>query len=122
VQVVQRPMNQGVTLHNLLHNLHNLTTHEGLDMVEPEKPQLPRTERKILELIDEQIDRFAGKIVPNGDIDEHYEFHKRVIDKKRASEELRDELIRKGILWAAGAICTVLGLALWEYLKHSLAK
>jgi len=91
-------------------------------MVEPEKPQLPRTERKVLELIDEQLDKFAEKIVPEGDTEEHHEFHRRVIEKKRASQELRDELVKKGIVWAAGAICTVLGLALWEYLKHSLAK
>ncbi|CAK0780399.1 hypothetical protein CCP4SC76_730012 [Gammaproteobacteria bacterium] len=121
MQVVQRVMNQGVTLHNLLHNLHNLTANGGFDMVDPDKSQ-PRMDKKIVELINDRIDCLTNELMPDGDVNSHYEYHKRIIERKRAQDELKSELLKKGIIWAIGSICAVLGLALWEYIKHTLAK
>ncbi|CAK0779097.1 hypothetical protein CCP4SC76_6750010 [Gammaproteobacteria bacterium] len=31
-------------------------------------------------------------------------------------------MLKKGVVWAIGSISVVLGLALWEYIKHALNK
>ena len=92
-------------------------------MAEIEKtPPPPRIDKKIVELISDRIDCLTHELIPDGDVNSHYEYHKRAIERKRTSDELKSELLKKGIVWAIGAIFTVLGLALWEYLKHSINK
>ncbi|GEM_PF-4863642 len=90
--------------------------------IEKNAPPQSRIDKKIVELISDRIDCLTNELVPDGDIEKHYEYHKRVIERKRTSDELKSELLKKGIVWAIGAIFTVLGLALWEYLKHSINK
>ncbi|CAK0755129.1 hypothetical protein CCP4SC76_2580019 [Gammaproteobacteria bacterium] len=82
----------------------------------------PRIDKKVVEFINDRIDCLTNDLIPDGDVGNHYEYHKRIIERKRTQDELKSELFKKGIVWAIGSICAVLGLALWEYLKHSLAK
>ncbi|CAK0776819.1 hypothetical protein CCP4SC76_6240013 [Gammaproteobacteria bacterium] len=92
-------------------------------MAEPDKSTPPsRIDKKIVELINDRIDCLTNELMPDGDVNSHYEYHKRVIERKRAQDELKSELLKKGIVWAIGSICAVLGLALWEYIKHTLTK
>ncbi|CAK0741267.1 hypothetical protein CCP4SC76_100004 [Gammaproteobacteria bacterium] len=92
-------------------------------MAEQDKNTPPsRIDKKIVELINDRIDCLTNELMPDGDVNSHYEYHKRVIERKRAQDELKSELLKKGIVWAIGSICAVLGLALWEYIKHTLAK
>ncbi len=92
-------------------------------MVEQDKNTPPsRIDKKIVELISDRIDCLTHELIPDGDVNNHYEYHKRVIERKRTSDELKSELFKKGIVWAISSIFIVLGLALWEYIKHSINK
>jgi len=92
-------------------------------MVEQDKNTPPsRIDKKIVELISDRIDCLTHELIPDGDVNNHYEYHKRVIERKRTNDELKSELFKKGIVWAISSIFIVLGLALWEYIKHSINK
>jgi len=90
--------------------------------LERNAPPKSQIDKKIVELISDRLDCLTQELVPDGDVNAHYEYHKRAIERKRTQDELKSELLKKGIVWAIGAIFTVLGLALWEYLKHSINK
>ena len=90
--------------------------------IEKTPPPQARIDKKVVDLISDRLDCFAHELIPDGDVACHYEYHKRAIERKRTQDELKSELLKKGIVWAIGSIFVVLGLSLWEYLKHSITK
>ncbi|CAK0767082.1 hypothetical protein CCP4SC76_4680002 [Gammaproteobacteria bacterium] len=67
-----------------------------------------RIDKRLMELIEERLNALVSDMLPNGDLEEHREFHQRALDRQRTQNELREELLKKGVVWAIGSISVVL--------------